>query len=53
MKFKVGDKFNKLTVLEKTNQRINRSIIYKCISYSYWFKEYGKSSSTILSKFSD
>lgn len=26
----IGDKFNKLTVLEKTNQRINRSIIYKC-----------------------
>lgn len=30
IKINIGDKFNKLTVLEKTNQRINRSIIYKC-----------------------
>lgn len=29
-KINIGDKFNKLTVLEKTDQRINRSIIYKC-----------------------
>ena len=26
----IGDKYNKLTVLEKTSERKNRSIIYKC-----------------------
>ena len=25
-----GDKFNRLTTLEKTNKRLNRSIVYKC-----------------------
>lgn len=29
-KIDIGDKFNKLIVLEKTNRRLNRSIIYKC-----------------------
>lgn len=26
----IGDKFNKLTVIEKTDKRLNRCIIYKC-----------------------
>ena len=26
----IGDKFNKLTVIEKTNKRLNRCVVYKC-----------------------
>ena len=31
IKINIGDKFNKLKVLEKTDSRLNRSIIYKCL----------------------